>query len=64
MTNELVAASKLGRQLQLGPQDIHPLDLEFDQEWKGPDDPAWRVGCGRSTSSADLTKRSSRSCIH
>jgi hypothetical protein len=37
--------AELGRQLQLGPDDINPLDLNFYQEqvWDGPDDPRIEV---------------------
>jgi len=37
--------AELGRLLQLGPEDINPLDLNVDQEWENADDPgikAWR----------------------
>src|SRR5262245_50951217 len=30
---------RLGRQLGLGPDDINPLDVDFDQEWESADDP-------------------------
>ena len=30
--------AELGRQLGLGPDDINPLDVDFDQEWESPDD--------------------------
>jgi hypothetical protein len=29
--------SELGRLLELGPDDIHPLDVKFDQEWEAGD---------------------------
>ena len=29
----------LGKQLRLGPDDINPLDVDFDQEWESADDP-------------------------
>jgi hypothetical protein len=41
----LYVKAELGKQLNLGPQDINPLDLEFGQQWDGPNDPrmkAWR----------------------
>jgi hypothetical protein len=31
--------AELGRQLGLGPDDINPLDVDFDQEWESADDP-------------------------
>jgi hypothetical protein len=31
--------AELGKQLQLKPDDINPLDITFDQEWASPDDP-------------------------
>jgi hypothetical protein len=37
--------AELGRLLGLGPDDINPLDLDFDQEWESADDPrieVWR----------------------
>lgn len=37
--------AELGRQLGLGPDDINPLDVDFDQEWESADDPgieAWK----------------------
>lgn len=35
--------AKLGRQLGLGPNDINPLDVDFDQEWESADDPRLEV---------------------
>jgi hypothetical protein len=35
----------LAKELKLGPQDTNPLDVQFDPEWEGPDDPRipnWR----------------------
>ena len=50
--------AELGRQLGLGPDDINPLDIDFDQEWESADDPgieAWKRAihlrhrrCGKS----------------
>jgi hypothetical protein len=40
--------AELGRLLQLGPEDIGPLDLNFDQEWESAADPrieVWRRAC-------------------
>jgi hypothetical protein len=37
--------AELGRQLELGPNDINPLDIDLDQEWESADDPgieAWK----------------------
>jgi hypothetical protein len=37
--------TELGRQLGLGPNDINPLDIDFDQEWESADGPgidAWK----------------------
>jgi hypothetical protein len=37
--------AELGRQLGLGPNDINPLDIDFDQEWESADGPgieAWK----------------------
>jgi hypothetical protein len=35
--------AELGEELRLGPQDLHPLDLTFDNEWTEGDPriPAW-----------------------
>ena len=35
--------AELGRQLGLGPDDINPLDVDFDQEWESADDPRIEV---------------------
>jgi hypothetical protein len=35
--------AELGRLLQLGPEDINPLDLDLDQEWENADDPRIEV---------------------
>ena len=32
----------LGKQLRLGPDDINPLDVDFDQEWESADDSPYR----------------------
>jgi hypothetical protein len=42
-----------GKQLRLGPDDINPLDVDFDQEWESTDDPrieVWKITCPSRTS--------------
>jgi MoxR-like ATPase len=39
----LYVKAELGKQLNLGPHDINPLDLEFGQQWDGPDDPRMKA---------------------
>jgi hypothetical protein len=35
--------AELGRLLELGPDDINPLDLDFDLEWRNADDSRIKV---------------------
>lgn len=40
----IAVRAELGRLLQLGSDDLNPLDLTFDNEWESKDDPrmhAW-----------------------
>src|SRR6516165_8611677 len=50
----------LGKQLRLGPDDLNPLDVDFDQEWESADDSPYRGLPARDPAPAGPVRRALR----